>query len=86
MSSKIFGIADLPVGTIGDVVQINSNGQVPPPQLAEASPFEAGEKPSMPKALTKDTYSVPKKSNPFVRMRNGIGRLMKHFSHPKVKI
>jgi len=84
--SSIFGISDLPVETIGDVVQVTRSSIVPAPDSAEIPQFSSGKKPHLPKQLTKDTYRAVNKSNPFIKMRNGFGKLMKHFSKPCPKI
>ena len=35
MSTKIFGLSELPVGTIGDTIKVDSNSIVPEPVLQE---------------------------------------------------
>ncbi|MBO8431541.1 hypothetical protein IAC76_09160 [Spirochaetes bacterium] len=75
---KIFGISDNPVSTIESALK----------------PLELKVEPSNiypVKYLNRDTDKTDKfiskekqnKPNAFIRMRNGIGRLMSHFSHPK---
>ena len=83
MSTKIFGLADLPVGTIGDTVQINSNGRVPEPAPFESANPQLSEEVKLEfqkKNLASDMYQSAKKPNAFIRMRNGFGKLMNHFS------
>lgn len=72
---KIFGISDLPVSTI----------MTPFEPIVEFKNPHAGTKNKKPSRieLSKDVF-LPEntivKSNPFIRMRNGFGKLMKHFS------
>lgn len=72
---KIFGISDNPVSTIGSVIK---------PFRLEVPNISCVELPKnaiiCDKFVAKENKPV---SNPFIKMRNGIGRLMKHFSHPK---
>ena len=74
---KIFGIADLPVSTLHSTLQ---------------SPFYETMQPTQERVLIREynvadkfvsTQKTAIKSNPFVRMRNGIGKLMKPFSKIK---
>ncbi len=73
---KIFGISDLPVSTIMTPFE---------PVIVFKNPYE---KESIAKLYSKrnlkqDTFvskNAKIHSNPFVRMRNGFGKLMKHFS------
>ena len=88
MSTKIFGLAELPVETIGDVVKINSNSKVPEPVLYESANPQLSEEVKQgfsSKNLATDMYQGAKKPNAFVRMRNGIGKLMHYFSKVKPK-
>ena len=88
MSSKIFGLAELPVGTIGDTIQVDSNSRVPEPVLQEVANPQLAEEVKQgfnQKNITTDMYQGTKKPNAFVRMRNGFGKLMKHFSKPVIK-
>ncbi len=80
MSTRIFGLSELPVGTIADAVQINSNGQVPPPAVvpAQRQIYKSQDLPA-------DMYQSSKKSNLIIKMRNGFGKLMSHFSKAKPK-
>ena len=70
---KIFGISNNPVSTIESALKTM---RVEPPKVE-------------PKTIIRNPADkfVPvekqKESNAFVKMRNGIGRLMSHFSHPK---
>lgn len=70
---KIFGISNNPVSTIGTAIKTM---RIEPPKVE-------------PKTIIRNSsdkfVSVErqKSSNAFVKMRNGIGRLMSHFSHPK---
>ena len=85
MSTKIFGLANLPVGTIGDTVQINSNGKVPEPEVRpiEIRDFGKSVKGSNLAPLNSDVAQFPKKkpfANSIIKMRNGFGKLMNHFS------
>ena len=87
MSTKIFGLSELPVDTIGDAIQINSNSRIPEPVLQEVSNPQLAEEVKEGfnnKNLVADMYQGTKKPNAFVRMRNGIGKLMHHFSKSKV--
>lgn len=74
---KIFNISDNPVSTIGNVIKLQVNKL---PNRTEIL---------LPKNLnTVDKFvSVEKqaKSNFFIKMRNGIGRLMPHFSKKLTK-
>jgi len=69
---KIFGISDNPVSTI--------SSSLTPVSLEAPKLYE--------KVLPKN-YNIkekPHNANPIIAMRNGIGKLMSHFSHPKLKI
>ncbi len=73
---KIFGLSDLPISTIESALK-GMHSVEPPVRQVQKVKFSQNE--------TKVTLSsVPaKKANPFVKMRNGIGRLMSHFSKAK---
>ena len=80
---SIFGIADLPVSIIGTTVQIGGGMDVPKPE------YKATPKTDLERTPKADTF-IPKTnkvrcSNPILKMRNGIGKLMKHFSKVRVK-
>ena len=74
---KIFGICDNPVSTIESAIRTL---RVEPPVLPS-------------KILSKNINTSDKfiskenqpKSKAFIKMRNGFGKLMAHFSHPNVK-
>jgi hypothetical protein len=76
---KIFGIADLPVSTIMTPFE---------PIVEFQKPFEDDfdyatktyERKFEQKADTFVSRKPRTQSNPFVKMRNGFGKLMKHFS------
>ncbi len=69
---KIFGISDNPVSTIDKALK----------PLTYKKPVESVK--TLPKAQdTADKFVSSEKthtSNPFIKMRNGIGKLMAHFS------
>ncbi len=69
---KIFGISDNPVSTIDKAIK----------PLTYKKPAESVR--ILPKAdNTADKFissEKPHNSNPFIKMRNGIGKLMAHFS------
>lgn len=76
---KIFGIADLPVSTI--MTPFEPIVIPPDPALKE---IETAGKIAKSMKITEDKF-IPKeltraKSPKFLDMRNGIGKLMKHFS------
>ena len=79
---SIFGIADLPVSTITTTVQIGGGMDVPEPPEFKNTPN--GVKPELERMPDNDKFvSKPKThhySNPIIKMRNGFGKLMKHFS------
>ena len=81
---SIFGISDLPVSTITTTVQIGGGMDVPEPQGFKEVPN--GVKPQLERVPDNDKFVSKQKthhySNPIVKMRNGIGKLMKHFSRP----
>ena len=71
---KIFGISDLPVSTIHSAIK---GTRFEPIQRTVTS---------LPKEQMADKFVAKTKtpvSNAFVKMRNGIGRLMNHFSKSK---
>ena len=76
---KIFGISDLPVSTIMtpfDPIISFKDPSEPDYQTALRTKSKKFENQS-------DTFvskTVKAKSNPFLKMRNGFGKLMKHFS------
>ena len=74
---KIFGISDNPVSTI--------SSSLTPIRLEAPKLYEK----VLPKNYNmKDklvTKEKPHNANPIIAMRNGIGKLMSHFSHPKLK-
>lgn len=75
---KIFGISDLPVSTIHSTLQApnyemiteNTGKLIPKPEHNLSDKFVS-------------TQKTVTKSNPIIKMRNGIGKLMKHFSKVK---
>lgn len=75
---KIFGISDLPVSTIHSTLQApnyeliteNTGTLITKPEYNMADKFVS-------------TQKTATKLNPIVKMRNGIGKLMKHFSKVK---
>lgn len=71
---KIFGISNNPVSTIESAIKTM---RIEPPKASELKPVL---KDSSDKFVSVERQ---KSSNAFVKMRNGIGRLMSHFSHPK---
>ena len=85
---SIFGISDLPVSTITTAVQIGGGMDVPAP--VEFKEVPNGIKPVLERTPDSDKF-VSKQvahgsSNPVVKMRNGFGKLMKHFSKVPKKI
>lgn len=75
---KIFGISDLPVSTIESALK--GMYHVDPPPGVKIPRV----KPTQNKTIV-DIPQVAKKPNAFVRMRNGFGKLMSHFSKVKNK-
>ena len=79
---SIFGISDLPVSTITTAVQIGGGMDVPEPAKLHEVPN--GVKPVLERTPSSDKFiSKPKVhhcSNAIIKMRNGFGKLMKHFS------
>ena len=77
---SIFGISDLPVSTITTAVQIGGGMDVPAPAVVK----EAGVKPVLERIPETDKFvskqNINKTSNSVIKMRNGFGKLMKHFS------
>ena len=75
---KIFGICDNPVSTIHSAL----NGT----QFEPITYYQI-RKISLPKNKV-DTFvrkEAKPVSNPFIKMRNGFGKLMSHFQRPQVK-
>ena len=77
----IFGISDLPVSTITTAVQIGGGMDVPVP--TEYKEIPNGVKPELERTPDIDKFVSKQKvhyySNPIIKMRNGFGKLMKHF-------
>lgn len=77
---SIFGISDLPVSTITTAVQIGGGMDVPKPEyqktLSQINNLEKS--PEIDKFVPKQNNAHS--SNPIIKMRNGFGKLMKHFS------
>ncbi len=75
---KIFGISDNPVTTIESSLKVLDRvpgGKIYPKEIK-------------PNYTVKDSFVSKEKAkqpNAFVKMRNGIGKLMVHFSKPKTK-
>ncbi len=72
---KIFGISDNPVSTIESAIgmkpiKISSS-------VEHVVSFDKNN--NVDKFISKEAKN--KKSNPFIKMKNGFGKLMKHFSH-----
>lgn len=74
---KIFGISDNPVSTIDKVFK-----RVEVPKPKEKSLRVSNNHTETDKFVSKEKQNAP---NAFVKMRNGFGKLMSHFSHPKKK-
>ena len=75
---KIFNISSNPVSTIESALKGMHSVEAPVRKVERSLISE----------VSKDVNIVAKKeatSNPFIRMRNGFGKLMSHFSKPKVK-
>ena len=76
---KIFGIADLPISTIMSPFEPTVNFQNP-----FEDELEYAIKNQSRKFQNQTDVYIPKspkaKSNPIISMRNGFGKLMKHFS------
>lgn len=74
---KIFGISDNPVSTIGSAIK---------PLRIDVPKFYCVELPKNTNMCDKFVAKEKKHvSNPFIKMRNGFGKLMAHFSHPKAQ-
>jgi hypothetical protein len=87
MTTKIFGLAELPIGTIADTVQVNSNGRVPEPVVVSRTQLDEKQRPIYKnRELPADMYQGSKKSNFVIKLRNGFGKLMSHFSKAKPKV
>ena len=74
---KIFGICDNPVSTIGSAIK--SLRVEPPKDYGTPIPKNMD---TTDKFVSKEKKHV---SNPFIKMRNGFGKLMAHFSRPQMK-
>lgn len=72
---KIFGISDNPVSTIESALK----------PLTSVSPKRYSQPIAKNTDLTDKFVSIEKQNKPnaIVKMRNGFGKLMSHFSHPK---
>ena len=70
---RIFGISDNPVTTIESSLRILNEVPKPPVRIIKRTNVPDQFVPSSRKAQL----------NPFIKMRNGIGRLMKHFKSPQ---
>ncbi len=76
---RIFGIADLPISIIGTTIQIGGGMDVPTPEYKEVASISKFEPKN---TLEADKFVSKEKvvSNLVIKMRNGFGKLMKHFS------
>lgn len=72
---SIFGISDLPVSTIYTATRIGGGMDLPEPLL-----FVEKKAPKISSEVDKFVAQNPAKSNPVIKQRNGIGKLMSHFS------
>ena len=73
---KIFGISDLPVSTLDKAIQSSHVYQTIERKVVREVPYQTD----------KFVGQTSKKSSKtFVAMRNGIGKLMSHFSKKSVK-
>ena len=76
----IFGISDLPVSTIGSAIQIGGEIKLPEPEWKEIGTINR----NLEHSPQTDKFILQQKihhhSNPIIKMRNGFGKLMKHFS------
>jgi hypothetical protein len=79
---SIFGISDLPVATITTAVQIGGGMDVPAP-ADTTSKSKLERIPDTDKFISKQNKSHI--SNPVIKMRNGFGKLLKHFSKVQIK-
>ena len=81
MSTKIFGLCENPVSTIDKAIRIGGEFVLPEPvykELGSGNPsFAKADFQSADEFVSKNKVV---KSNPIIKMRNGIGKLMKHFS------
>ena len=76
---KIFGISDLPVSTIMTALE---EVKVPKPVVRHLPRISQKARVIL-NSTEKDMYvsdKVSTKSNPVINLRNGFGKLMKHFS------
>lgn len=76
---KIFGISNLPVSTIESAL----DGRYYKPIKRVAKSVNTGFSDSVDTFVSKDKKEI---SNPIIKMRNGFGKLMSHFSKPKSKV
>lgn len=74
---KIFGISDNPVSTIDSALA--TFRIKPPKQFYTKLPKNTN---TADKFISKEKTTT---SNPFIKMRNGFGKLMAHFSKPYIK-
>lgn len=75
---KIFGISNNPVSTIESAIGLNPIKIEPSVVIM---PVKIGYKhDNVDKFVSKKKTNC---SNPFIKMRNGFGKLMAHFSHKK---
>lgn len=74
---KIFGISDNPVSTISGALSRVELPKCPVITRPVAKKNDIGDK-----FVVKELLN---KSNPFIKMRNGIGKLMPHFSKSNPK-
>lgn len=70
---RIFNISRNPVSTIESALKPLEVPKTPVKEIKRVY-YNAG---------TTPLVDRPNNPNYFIKMRNGIGRLMKHFSHPK---
>ena len=80
---SIFGISDLPVSTINSAVQIGGGMDVPKPENQYSGSVKLEKAPETDKFVSKQKRL--NFSNPVIKMRNGIGKLMSHFSKVRIK-
>ena len=78
----IFGISDLPVSTIGKTLQVGGGINIPQPEYMIVPDPKSGSK--LERTPMADNFLYKKSkvnySYPIIKMRNGFGKLMKHFS------
>lgn len=79
---KIFGLSDLPVETIGEVISPCRKSLVPKPVVTDVGRI-IPQKPEGFYSTTALPQKISKPSNPVIKMRHGIGKLMSHFSKPQ---